>query len=227
MDNVVYGMINYGNETISDGAKGSFEYIRQDISDLRKRYIALGFHLQEFASNNYYKEYGFSSMEEFVYKNFGIEKSSYSRLMSVYHRFAARGEGFVAPSYKIYVKPDFEEYSYTQLCEMVSIPESQLSHINPKMTCKEIREYKKSLKNKKSCVDATNEKVKEKVLTKQEKCASTPPLPEPDVQRPFDERYQLTTGRDLFVDVLDCLKNNIKNVDKVQAIIKLINDCGL
>lgn len=227
MDNVVYGLNLKSVLEISEGAKGSFEYIRQDISDLKKRYIALGFHLQEFASNNYYKEYGFSSMEEFVYSNFGIEKSSYSRLMSVYYRFAARGDELNVPSYKIYVRPEFEEYSYTQLCEMVSMTVIQLSHINPKMTCKEIREYKKSLKNKKSCVDATNEKVEEKVLTKQEKCASASPLPEPDVQRPFDERYQLITGDDLMVEIMNCLKNNIKNVDKASAIIKLLNDCGL
>lgn len=28
MNNVVYGMINYGNVDISEGAKGSYEYIK-------------------------------------------------------------------------------------------------------------------------------------------------------------------------------------------------------
>lgn len=227
MDNVVYGMINYGNETISDGAKGSFEYIRQDIKDIKKRYIALGFHLAEFDRYEYYKEYGFSTLQDFVSSNFGIEKSSLSHILSVYYRFADCEDGITGKVYKNWIDKKYENYSYSQLCEMVKLKDKELEHISPKMTVRDIREYKKNLKRKNCCDVATNEKVEEKILTKQEKCASAPPLSEPDLQRPFDERYQLATGRDLFIDVLDCLKNNIKNVDKVQAIVKLINDSGL
>ena len=50
-NNVVYGMINYGNVDISEGAKGSYEYIKNDIQDIKTRYIALGFHLSEFDRN--------------------------------------------------------------------------------------------------------------------------------------------------------------------------------
>ena len=74
---------------------------------------------------------------------------------------------------------------------------------------------------KKNCCDvATNEKVEQKVLTNQVNCDS-------EIQRAFDERYQLKTGNDLFVDIMECLKNNIKNVDKTSAIIKLLNGCGI
>ena len=219
MDNVVYGLINYGNQEISENAKGALKYIKSDIADIKKRYIALGFHLSEFDKNEYFKEYGYSCLDDFVLANFNIDKKALSRILSVYYKFSEPCKIFIADKYS--------EYSYSQLCEMVSLKDDELKSITPRMTVRDIRDYKKSLKKEKFRDVAKNEKVEEKVLTKQEKCASTPPLPEPDVQRPFDERYQLTTGRDLFVDVLDCLKNNIKNVDKVQAIIKLINDCGL
>lgn len=221
MDNVVYGLINYGNQEISENAKGALKYIKSDIADIKRRYIALGFHLEEFDRYYYYKEFGFSSLADFVQANFGIEHSGLSRILSVYNRFCSRN----GADGTIFVDDRFQAYSYSQLVEMVKLSNAQIDKdIQPTMTVKDIRNY---VKNKKKCDVAQNKKVEEKVLTKQEKCASTPPLPEPDVQRPFDERYQLTTGRDLFVDVLDCLKNNIKNVDKVQAIIKLINDCGL
>ena len=221
MDNVVYGLINYGNQEISENAKGALKYIKSDIADIKRRYIALGFHLEEFDRYYYYKEFGFSSLADFVQANFGIEHSGLSRILSVYNRFCSRN----GADGTIFVDDRFQAYSYSQLVEMVKLSNAQIDKdIQPTMTVKDIRNY---VKNKKKCDVAQNKKGEEKVLTKQEKCASTPPLPEPDVQRPFDERYQLTTGRDLFVDVLDCLKNNIKNVDKVQAIIKLINDCGL
>lgn len=221
MDNVVYGLINYGNQEISDNAKGALEYIKNDIADIKRRYIALGFHLEEFDRYYYYKEFGFSSLADFVQANFGIEHSGLSRILSVYNRFCSRN----GADGTIFVDDRFQAYSYSQLVEMVKLSNAQIDKdIQPTMTVKDIRNY---VKNKKKCDVAQNKKVKEKVLTIQEKCAIAPPLPEPDTQRPFDERYQLLTGNDLFIDLLNCLKENIKNVDKVSAIVKLLNNSGL
>lgn len=218
-NNVVYGMINYGNAELSDGAKGSFEYIRDDIADIKKRYIALGYHLSEFDKNEYFKEYGYSNLDDFVLANFNIDKKALSRILSVYYKFSE--------PYKIYVSEKYSEYSYSQLCEMVSLKDEELKSVTPKMTIRDIRDYKKSLKNEKFRDVAKNNKVEEKVLTKQEKCVSAPPLPEPDLQRPFDERYQLITGNDLFIELMECLTGHIKNVDKVAAIVQLLNNSGL
>lgn len=226
MENVVYGLVNYGNDIISDGAKSSFEYIRDDIADIKKRYITLGFHLAEFDRNEYYKEYGFSSLQDFVANNFGIEKSALSHILSVFYRFADSDNGITGKIYMNWINDKYKEYTYSQLCEMVKLKDSELEHVSPKMSVRDIREYKKSLKNKKCCDVATNEKVEQKVLTNNSKCATTP-LPEPDMQRPFDERYQLLTGNDLFVELMECLTGHIKNVDKVTAILKLLNNSGL
>ena len=227
MDNVVYGLNLKSVLEISEDAKGSFEYIKNDIQDIKTRYIALGFHLAEFDRNEYYKEYGFSSLQDFVSSNFGIEKSSLSHILSVYYRFADCEYGITGKVYKNWIDKKYENYSYSQLCEMVKLKDKELEHISPNMTVRDIREYKKNLKMENCCDVATNKKVEQKALTNQEKCAYTPPLPEPDIKRPFDERYQLKTGNDLFVDIMECLRDNIKNVDKTAAIVKLLNNCGL
>ena len=227
MDNVVYGLNLKSILEISEDAKGSFEYIKNDIQDIKTRYIALGFHLAEFDRNEYYKEYGFSSLQDFVSSNFGIEKSSLSHILSVYYRFADCEYGITGKVYKNWIDKKYENYSYSQLCEMVKLKDKELEHISPNMTVRDIREYKKNLKMENCCDVATNKKVEQKALTNQEKCAYTPPLPEPDIKRPFDERYQLKTGNDLFVDIMECLRDNIKNVDKTAAIVKLLNNCGL
>nr|DAM65996.1 MAG TPA: Protein of unknown function (DUF3102) [Inoviridae sp.] len=218
MNNVVYGMINYGNVDISEGAKGSYEYIKNDIQDIKTRYIALGFHLSEFDRNEYYKEFGYSSLDSFVLANFNIDNKNLSRILSVYNKF---GE-----PYKMFISEKYSSYSYSQLSEMVTLKEDDLKNITPAMTIRDIREYKKSLKKEKFRDVAKNEKVEKKVLTNQLKCATTP-LPEPDMQRPFDERYQLLTGNDLFIELMECLTGHIKNVDKVAAIVKLLNGCGI
>ena len=227
MDNVVYGLNLKSILEISEDAKGSFEYIKNDIQDIKTRYIALGFHLAEFDRNEYYKEYGFSSLQDFVSSNFGIEKSSLSHILSVYYRFADCEYGITGKVYKNWIDKKYENYSYSQLCEMVKLKDKELEHISPNMTVRDIREYKKNLKMENCCDVATNKKIEQKVLTKQEKCVSAPPLPEPDLQRPFDERYQLITGNDLFIELMECLTGHIKNVDKVAAIVKLLNGCGI
>ena len=145
----------------------------------------------------------------------------------MYYRFADCEYGITGKVYKNWIDKKYENYSYSQLCEMVKLKDKELEHISPNMTVRDIREYKKNLKMENCCDVATNKKVEQKALTNQEKCAYTPPLPEPDIKRPFDERYQLKTGNDLFVDILECLRDNIKNVDKTAAIVKLLNNCGL
>ena len=219
LNSVVKYKLGYCGACASDDALGSFNYIRDDIADIKKRYIALGFHLSEFDKNEYFKEYGYSSLDDFVLANFNIDKKALSRILSVYYKFSE--------PYKIFIADKYSEYSYSQLCEMVSLKDDELKSITPRMTVRDIRDYKKSLKKEKFRDVAKNEKVEENVLTKQENCAAPPPLPEPDTQRPFDERYQLLTGNDLFIDLLNCLKENIKNVDKVSAIVKLLNNSGL
>lgn len=223
MENVVYGLVNYENDTISDGAKGSFEYIRDDIQDIKKRYITLGFHLVEFDRNEYYKEFGYSSLADFVQVNFGIEHTQMSRIITVFLRFSEVENNV----HKMWIDDKYSDFSFGQLVEMASLSPQQIDKdISPSMSIKAIRDYKRNGCNKKLCDVAQNKKVEKKVLTKQEK-RDTAPLPEPDMQRPFDERYQLLTGNDLFVDLMDCLKDNIRNVDKTAAIIKLLNGCGI
>ena len=215
MDN---NLVNFKNESVSENARDAFNYIRDDIQDIKTRYIALGFHLFEFDRNEYYKEFGYSSLADFVLINFNIDNKGLSKILSIYNRF---GE-----PYKMFIADKYSAYSYSQLSEMVSIKDADLKNINPTMTIRDIRDFKKSLKKEKFRDVVKNEKVEKKVLTKQEKCDTTP-LPEPDMQRPFDERYQLLTGNDLFVDLMDCLRDNIRNVDKTAAIIKLLNGCGI
>lgn len=226
MDNVVYGIgiVNYGNNgVISEGAKGSFEYIRKDVRDIKRRYITLGFHLDECERCGYYKEFGFSTFHEFIEANFSISKASLSNILSVFYRFSAMDKN--RPGVRtIWIDEKYSDYTYSQLCEMVSLKDSELKCVTPKMSVREIKDYKKSIKRKNVQTSEQMKNVGKKVLTKEEKC-DTSPLSDPT--RPFDERYQLTTGKDLFVEILDCLKNNIKNVDKVQAIIKLLNGSGL
>lgn len=140
MENIHYGLINYG-ET-SDAAMRCYNFLKNDISDLKTRYMKLGFHFDEFQRCDYYKDFGYDNMNDFVFDNFGLDKSAFSRIICVWRRFAKRNDSVIT----MFIQEEYEEFNFTQLSEMLPLPDDKLKEINSSMTVKEIRDFKKSLK---------------------------------------------------------------------------------
>lgn len=158
---IYYGMINFKDEP-REAAYSSVKYLYTDLTDIRKYYIRLGFHLNEFARCEYYKDFGFATLEEFSEKNLGLDKSAVSRCINVYQNFNASWDvtyknGVTSRGCAMDLGEKWQDFSYTQLCEMLPLSEEQRKDIKPEMSIKQIREYKKSLKNKKSAVDASED----------------------------------------------------------------------
>lgn len=157
---VSYGMYNLVQE-VREGAFTSLKYLYSDITDIRKYYIRLGFHLDEFERYKYYEDFGFLTLEDFCDKNLGLDKSAVSRCINVYREFNASNyvvykNGIKSTGAAIELGEQWQDYSYTQLCEMLPLNPEQRKDIKPDMTVKEIREYKKTLKgNNTSAVAST------------------------------------------------------------------------
>lgn len=139
--NVKYGINYYGD--CSEDALSSLGYLKNDIADLKSRYITLGFHLDEFARNKYYLDFGYENLNEFCLENLDLDKTAVSRVLGVWSRFAEMN-GTVRT---MFIDEHYQSFSYTQLTEMLPIPDKDLKKITPDMTCKEIREFKKKLKD--------------------------------------------------------------------------------
>lgn len=136
-----------------EAALGSVKYLFTDLTDIRQYYIRLGFHLDEFGRNGYYHDFGFLTLEDFCEKNFGLDKSAVSRCINVFRTFNASnyvmyGNGFKSQGAACDLAEKWNDYSYTQLCEMLPLTDEQREVISPDMTVKEIRAYKKNLKNR-------------------------------------------------------------------------------
>ena len=138
--NVKYGMINFGVER--DLARTSVKYIYTDLCDIRKNFIRLGFHLDEFERNEYYKDFGYASIAEFADVNLGMDKSAVSRYINVFRFCAATQEG--GSKRLMYIDDKYKDYSFSQLSEMVSMPLDKVSKVKPDMSIKQIRELKKA-----------------------------------------------------------------------------------
>lgn len=156
--NIIYGMVNIRPER--EQARSSVRYILTDLNDIRKNYMFLGFHLRECLKNKYYEDFGFTTMEEFCEKNFGMDKTALSRCINVVEEFSMKEHyvnGIKKGEFMLEVDDQWKEFSYSQLVEMLPLSEEQRYKIKPTMSIKEIREYKKSLK--KELKDTEGEKV--------------------------------------------------------------------
>lgn len=150
---IVYGMINYV-DTPREAAFSSVKYLFSDLTDIRKYYIRLGFHLEEFSRNSYYLDFGFSTLEDFCEKNLGLDKSAVSRCINVYRNFNASSSvvfknGVEIRGSAMELAEEWKDFSYTQLCEMLPLSEEQRKEIKPDMSVKQIREYKKDIRSQK------------------------------------------------------------------------------
>lgn len=136
---VVYGEYVAKGYKAKELALASHGYIAKDVRDIKTSYIRLGFHLRESQKNLYYEDFGFISLADYADANFGLDKSALSRCMKVFERFSLRQGGVC----KMFLDDRYKDYSYSQLCEMVSMDGKQLEKVKPSMTVKEIRELKK------------------------------------------------------------------------------------
>lgn len=137
----------------SKAALASVKYIFTDLTDIRKFYIRLGFHLDEFRRNYYHRDFGFYTLEDFCEKNLAMDKGAVSRCINVYKEFNASNDvsyigGGKTVGSAMDLSEKWKDFSYTQLCELLPMSEDDRKKVTPDMTVKQIREYKKSLKGK-------------------------------------------------------------------------------
>lgn len=137
---VVYGMLNLREER--ELARSSVKYILTDMSDIRRCFIRLGFHLYEFERLKYYEDFGYSSIAEFAEKNLGLSKSQVSIYKNIYLEFGDNDGHSAVP--KMYLADQYKEYSYSQLREMLPMNKNQRKQVKPDMTIEQIRAIKKS-----------------------------------------------------------------------------------
>lgn len=125
-------------------ALASMKYVLTDICDLKRSFFSLGFHLYEIAEMKYYEDFGYGSMLEFCEANFDMDKSSVSRCIHVYLHVCQRSDDFTRTPLG-FIKDQYAMYSYSQLCEMISMDKNMEKCVRPDMTIQEIRDLKRSV----------------------------------------------------------------------------------
>lgn len=122
--------------------------VMEDIKSIQKDYMRLGFHLDEINRCKYHEKLGYDNFYEFCLYNYKMDKSAVSRCINVFKRFSdkSKDKNELPGINKMWINPAYKEYSYSQLCEMVTMDDKDLKKITPDMSIKTIREKKKEIK---------------------------------------------------------------------------------
>ena len=116
--NIKYGINYYGD--CSQDALSSLGYMKSDVADLKTRYIALGFHLDEFERNKYYLDFGYENLNEFCLDNLDLDKTAVSRVLGVWSRFA-KMNGTVRT---MFIEENYQELVTFPLIGYMNIPDN-------------------------------------------------------------------------------------------------------
>lgn len=170
IDRIVLGIDCYDPEEINELAIASAGYIMQDIQDIKKTYVSLGFHLNEMETYRYYEDLGYTDFYECVQKNFHMDKSAVSRCIGVWREFAAFDDK--TDSRKMWLDERYANYSYSQLVEMVPLKPEQRRRVSSDMTVTQIREFKRQLRKPNNVETEIHAEPKAVAMSQQETVAS-------------------------------------------------------
>lgn len=129
-----------------DGPRGVTEKIKQAMYNAAKEFVYIGFLLWEVQKNGYYREHGYNNVYEYAETELNFKRSSTKNFIAIAEQFGTedrRSIGGIAHTRTMMLQPKYEQFNYSQLCEMLSMAPAKREQVTPDMTVREIRELKR------------------------------------------------------------------------------------
>lgn len=134
------------NVTYLDGPMGVTEKIKKAMYDVARQFVYIGFLLWEVQEYKYYLEKGYQNVYEYAETELGFKRSSTKNFIAINYEFGRRDERAIVgitQQRTMNLQSEYEKFSYSQLCEMLSMSPEKRKAVKPDMTIKQIREIKK------------------------------------------------------------------------------------
>lgn len=116
--------------------------IRSLLNDTKYNFVAIGYHLRRIDNDKLYRKTGHDDIWKFAMAQFGLSKSTASRLMNINKRFSAGG-------YSDQLAEDYQKFNVSQMSEMLTLTDEQISKIDGNTTIRGIRAMKPKKEPKK------------------------------------------------------------------------------
>lgn len=117
--------------------------INKEMSKMQTSSLKIAFILHEIYKDKLYDYDGYKNIYEFGEDRFDLSRGSVSCAINIVERFALRDEsGEILAGNEAKLKEDYEKFTYSKLCILVSVPDEYLSEFYSSMTAKEMRGQK-------------------------------------------------------------------------------------
>ena len=129
-----------------DGNNGVTEKIKKAMYDAAKQFVYIGFLLWEVKTYGYYKEHGYQNVYEYAEMELNLKKTSTKNFINVATNFGNYYyDSKITPCEYLptmNLKPEYKNFNYSQLTEMLAMSPTQRKKVTPDMTIKQIKQMK-------------------------------------------------------------------------------------
>ena len=126
-----------------NGTMGVTQKIKNAMEETAKQFVYIGFLLWEVKEYQYYYENGYDSVYEYAAAELGFKRSSTKNFIAICEQFCRKSE-YKLPT--MFLDERWNDYSYSQLTELLSMSAPKRDQTTPGMTVKQLRELKKQPK---------------------------------------------------------------------------------
>ena len=126
---------------MSERLEAATAYIQNEVLNACQSFLRIGFKLWQIREDKLYLSGNYGSVVEYAERVFKLQQSSVYNYIAVCERFSEQVDG--NPTERLDVK--YSGFAYGQLTLMLPLPDEKVKELKPDLTCKEIREIKKSV----------------------------------------------------------------------------------
>lgn len=110
--------------------------IRENLGGIVRNFVKTGWHLSRIDRSGAYKLKGYHSVTEYARETFGMAPDGVSRFIHVYEKYSIQGD---SPE----LREEYRDFNFSQLTEMLQLPEEDHTMIRPETKREDIRDLKK------------------------------------------------------------------------------------
>lgn len=110
--------------------------IRENLGGIVRNFVKTGWHLSRIDRSGAYKLKGYHSVTEYARETFGMTPDGVSRFIHVYEKYSVQGD---TPE----LREEYRDFKFSQLTEMLQLPEKDYVMIRPETKREDIRDLKK------------------------------------------------------------------------------------
>lgn len=110
--------------------------LRKELQSIKQGFVRVGYVLRQIDDQRLYERDGYKSIADFAKEEYGLEPSTTSRFIAINREYSIDG-------YSERIRPEYLDMGRSQLEEMLRLPESDRSMIQPQTAREDIRELKR------------------------------------------------------------------------------------